>query len=384
MRTLVALWRSRWGVLRLAVAAFIAWALAVDSGARLARLQLAALPDFDFAGEVRTLREQGRFGEAVMIADAGLATLDAGAERQAVERERAEAVAAQASWLRRAREFGFGALAGRGESLEALVGAVTADLFLVGDIRDLAIQGARLVVDGEADPVIAALSGIGVATTLAPEVDWGASLLKIGRKTGAMTRGLGEAVVAGVRGADKAGLSAMLKDVGTISTKTSPATALRALRGAENADDVADLARFVERTGAKAGAGGSGVVALHVMGAEGRAWAKGAVKAGAGAADAEAVLLKAARKGEAGAAFLKRGSARALLRPHPLVGLAKGLWKGNAQALAARVAERIDPLGWWLLPCVLGWAFVELGLLARRFWPGRVVPAPVVARGRLA
>src|SRR5262252_5813004 len=113
-----------WGVLRLLIAAFLLSAIASDTGARLARMQLASLPDFNYAGEIRYLRAAGRYGEAIMVADAGLE------------------------------------------------GAAAADMFIVGDVRDLLIQGSRYVMDGEADEVIVLLSSVGVATTLLPEVDW--------------------------------------------------------------------------------------------------------------------------------------------------------------------------------------------------------------------
>ncbi len=383
MSPLLSLWKARWGVGRFAIAAFIAWALAVDAGPRLARLHLAALPDFDFAREVASLREQGRFGESLMIADSGLAMLTDPATRAALEAERARTLAEQSSWLRIARDFGFGALSGRGESIESLAGAVSADLLLVGDLRDLAIQGAKLAVDGEADPVIAGLSALGVATTLAPEVDWALSTLKIARRTGALTRGMGDAIVTAIRTGDKAGLDALLANVRRVGAGTSPATTLRSLRAADSPDDVADLAKFLERHSAAAGAtskSGGGALALHVLGPEARLATKGAAKAGTSALAAEAVVIKAATKGDAGATFLRRGGARMLLKPHPLLGIAKAIYKGNAEALAARIAERLDPLGWWILPLACGWAFAEGGLLARRLWPRSRHPLPAEAR----
>ncbi len=373
MNILRALLRIRWGLLRLGLAAFLVWALAADSAARLARLQLAALPDYDFPAEVARLRAEGRFGEAVMIADAGLAA-GPPTQHDHVARERQLTIDEQDSWLRKARAFGFGALTGRGDSLEALAGAVTTDLFLIGDIRDLAIQGARYAVDGEADPVIASLSALGVVLTVAPEIDWAASLLKIGRKTGAVGRGVGDFIVSSVKNGEKTGLTTLLTDVRKLAGGSSPATALRALRAADSPADVAKLAAFVERNAA----GNAGALALHVGGRESADLVKASSAAATQAADAtraaqaaqaavtgERALIKAAAKGEPGVAFLRR-SGRALLRPHPLVGLAKGVYKGNVEALAARLALHLDPQGWWLLPALASWMLVEVGLIWRR------------------
>src|SRR5262252_9052307 len=123
-----------WGVLRLLIAAFLLSAIASDTGARLARMQLASLPDFNYAGEIRYLRAAGRYGEAIMVADAGLESA-AAADKAAIQLERDATVREQRSLLRRFKDVGMGAVSGRGTSIESLVGAVAADMFVVGDIR---------------------------------------------------------------------------------------------------------------------------------------------------------------------------------------------------------------------------------------------------------
>ena len=77
--------------------------------------------------------------------------------------------------------------------------------------------------------------------------------------------------------------------------------------------------------------------------------------------------MQSAGKGRAGAAWLARGLARPLLRPHPLIGIAKSIWKGNAQALVARAFESIDPFATWALPATAAWVFFEACLMLRRF-----------------
>jgi hypothetical protein len=77
-------------------------------------------------------------------------------------------------------------------------------------------------------------------------------------------------------------------------------------------------------------------------------------------------------------AWLRTGGARALARPHVIVGIAKAFSKGNAEKLAARIAAAIDPRAWWLVPLLAAWLFVELGLLLRKRVPPRA--EPVTAR----
>jgi hypothetical protein len=363
--------RSRWNLLRLALAAALLWAVAIDAGPRLARLQLAALADFDHASEVRQLRDQGRFAEAVIVADAGLERTTDPARLAELRQEREQTLAAQSSWLRRARELGLGAISGQGDSLEALVGAVAADLLVVGDVRDLLIQGARLALDGQADPVIAGLSALGIATTVAPVTELGVTLTKVARKLGVMSVRLGEKLLELIRLGRREALFAVAGDVGTMAAKASPGGALRLVRLADAPEDLAMLARTLEsRRGA--------AFALHVTGADGVAALR---RAGPAAQDAALDLLEhAARKGETGRAFLRSRSAAILLRPHPIIGLAKGFYKGNLQALAARAAEWIDPRAWWILPALASWVFLELALLFARLRgatpPGQPAQSP--------
>jgi hypothetical protein len=344
---------------------FLLWVLVVDTPGRLARLALSSLPDFDYAGEIEYLRAAGRYGEALVIADEGLRQVD-GPQRSRIEAARTRVASEQSSWVRRAREVGMGAISGRGDS----IGAVAADILVVGDVRDLVIQGTRYVVDGETDEVIVVLSGVGLATTLAPEVDWAPAVLKAARKARALTRGLADELVAAFRRGGKSGseaINALMRDVVALSGRVSPAGAARAMRHADSAEDVARLARFVERQP-------SGPLVLHALGDEaaqaiktghlgGRALAKGAASVSAEAT--EAVLVSAAKKGPAGRAWL-RVSGRAAMRPHPLVGLAKGLYKGNVEALARRISAELDPRGWWLMPLVAAWCVMEAGGLVWR------------------
>jgi hypothetical protein len=377
------LWRSRWNAARLLVAALLVWALAVDTPARIARLQLALLPDADLAAEVRTLRERGRFAEALVVADAGLAALDASdPRRDQLTRERAETQRRQQSMLRRLSDLARGALTGGGAaaadgpdaSLELLLGAVATDLLVIGDVRDLVIQSARWARGQSTDPVIVALSGVGIATTAAPLADWAPSVLKAARKSGAMTRSMADVVVRAARDRNLADLRRIMDDAAVIARVASPAGAMRLFRHVDSADDAARLARFLERGGPAAAR------ALHIGGEPAIRLAKSAesFRAAGRIDDALAIertLLLAAGKGDAGAKWLARGLHRPLLRAHPLVGIAKSLWKGNAQALIARTLELFDPWSRWTLPAAAAWLFIEIALMLRRWWPTARRPA---------
>lgn len=347
-------WGRRWNVLRLSLAVAILIVLGVDTPQRLARVALAALPTHDFAVEVASLREQGRYAEAMVVADAGLSWNDgpgAGPTRERIERERQRVVEEQASWLRRVRDVGAGALWGTGDTIEELLGAIGADLFVVGDVRDLAIQSARYLRGDETDPLIIGLSTAGVVLTVAPEIDWVPSLLKAARKSGALTDRFAQALGASIRTRSTAALSATFTDIARLSRGVSPAGVSRVLRHVDDPAELAKLATFVDQRGVRGGyallAGGPEAARMVVRGS------------------GDELVLAASRAGPAGAGFLSSPAARVLLRPHPLLGITKGVYKGTIPEAIRQAARILDPHGWWILPLVAAWVLIECGLLLR-------------------
>jgi len=369
-------WKGKWNIARLLVACILLWIVAADSEARLARLRLAALPDFDYVAEIAHLRDAGRFGEAVMVADAGIDATH-GSLQHAVLDQRQAAEAERDSMARRLKDVGLGALTGTAgldgdASLERLGGALATDLFVVGDIRDLLIQGAHYVSGAETDPVIIALSTVGIATTVAPEIDWAPAILKIAKKAGALSRRMQEFVIAAVKGRRFKELEALKGDVKILAENASPAGAVRMLRYADDPADAARLAGFVGRNARYA----RGAFAMHIAGKEGAQFLKQAERLGPQAARAaEHTLVAASKKGPAGVRLLTSPLGKALIRPHPILGFLKGAWKGNAEEFLRASLDRIGPKAWWILPLLAAWAFIEAALLARR-WSTIASPRP--------
>ena len=348
-------WLCKWGLLRLGVASGLLWILVADNPGRLARIQFAGLPNMDYLAEVRSLSGQKRYAEALLVAQAGLDELS-GDERDGLLAEQKVVREEQTSLLRKGKELLRGALVGEGDSLEALVGAVAADMFVVGDIRDLVIQGGRLAVDGQTDELILALSAVGVLTTVMPEIDWIAAFLKVAKKAGSLSKRMIEALVRIVRRAndtrDYADLKRVFGHFQVLIDKSTPAGALRLLRHVDDPQDVELVAGFLKRQPA-------GGFVLHVAGKEGVDIVKASVR------ETEDVLVMAARKGDSGIAWLRSGGQR-LLRPHLIVGALKGLHKGNIQQVVTRVAAEYDPYGWLVIPACAAWVFLEAAWLWRR------------------
>lgn len=324
-----------------------------------ARVQHAflLLPEADLLVEARTLRAERRYGEALMVLEDAPVT----PEREAL---RAEILAERQDLRRRVLDFGRGALSGEGDSAEALGGAVLADLFVFGDVRDLLIQGGRAARGEETDEILIALSAAGLVLTLAPSLDLGAAVLKFARRTGALSQSLArqlrELSGRALRQRSVAPLGEALDATTRLSRRHSPLVAMALLR---QADEVADLklaVRFAERPrGAYAlWAGGKPALSLLKHGGKGT----------------EALLLRAAGKGRAGLAYAARHS-RLLLQPHPLLGLIKAFYKGTLGGLLERWLANY---ALHLAALALAWLLLESLRLAWRLrrWLSAPRPAP--------
>jgi len=337
------------GLLRLALALGLLGLCLVDVPRLRAEMALAALPDIDVDAQLDALIAEDRWSEAHLVAEG---EVDACTSRDAADpacahwRDRLAAIDAERASLRRhLLDAGQGALAGTGETPAALTGAIVSDLLVFGDVRDLALEAGKSWRGEPVDPVLVGLSALGIALTVSPGVDVGTALLKFARRAGALTRQMAEAVVRLTRrAADERSLGSLrplLDDAGTLAARAEPAGAVRILRAIESPAELATAARVAKRpAGARAlWLGGGPALTL----------------AGRTTLEADALLLRAARKGADGVTFAAR-NADVLLRAHPLLGLVKGIYKGTVpQALAMLVAAQ----GLWLAAFAAAWSLFE-------------------------
>ena len=94
--------------------------------------------------------------------------------------------------IRDTKEFSAGFISGEGESAVALSGSVLSDLTVVGDVRDLSIEGNKFAHDEKYDRVVFGLSLIGVGLSASQllsagattPLKVGASVVKVAKKTG--------------------------------------------------------------------------------------------------------------------------------------------------------------------------------------------------------
>jgi hypothetical protein len=334
-------------LLRIALASVLVFYCWQDWPAAQARAGFEALPDFDYRAEAEGLLRQKRFSEALLVTEAAR---DAQPDRQAEFTELHERIEAERnSWIRRFQEVGKGAWTGTGESAEALGGAIAADLFVFGDVRDLVIQGGRKLRGEKTDPVIIALSAGGILLTVNPAMDLGAALLKFARRMGAMTDAFAKNFVKmtqdAMRRKNADDILRVTDDMAVLSKQARPAGAIAIFKHVDDADDLRRAVQFSQRSG---GAftlwlGGKGALVMLKEGGQTSAeW-----------------LLRAGRKGQDGMAYLVRHST-IMLKPHPLLGLIKGFYKGNIPDALLLLAQRYSVL---LLGFAVAWLLFELVIL---------------------
>jgi hypothetical protein len=197
-----------------------------------------------------------------------------------------EAHELSATVIRNTKQFGEGFVTGSGESTAGIAGAVTSDLTVIGDLRDIALEGGRMLAGQPYSELILGLSVVGVGVTAATIATGGGgivaktgiSLVKAARRAGrlttefatTLTRLTTDAVnmpllrrtLASVdltdlnrtqrlvgdygRNVRAAKLLPVLSRMGEISNRVGPAETVRLMKfvkTGENLDDVSDMTR---------------------------------------------------------------------------------------------------------------------------------------------
>jgi hypothetical protein len=196
-----------------------------------------------------------------------------------------------ATVVRNTYQFGEGFVTGTGESTAGLAGAVTSDLTVIGDLRDIALEGGRMIAGEEYSELILGLSVVGVGLTAATIATGGGgivakagiSLVKAARRTGrltaefstALTRLTTEAVnmpllrrtISSVdltdinrtqrvmadygRNVRAARLLPVLTRMGEISNRVGPAETVRLMKFVRTGENLDDVAGMTKRFGLK-------------------------------------------------------------------------------------------------------------------------------------
>ncbi len=263
--------------------ALLAAAAAWLAGQELAnRLQGAWVLPEDPLTRAAKLADDGRWAESRLLADFVVEHPHLGDAERAAELAAAAEQALSGFWSR-ARRFAHGAVTGEPADTAGMLGSLSVDLFVIGDIRDLAVQGWKQMHSGTGDKLIIALSAVGLTTTVAAHVDWAPALLKLFRRSGALSRrfltGLKGAARHGLKTGSFSRLSAVVTDFGKAATRLGPGPLRGVMGSVDSAGDLAKIGRAAEidAKGSYAVAalfGKSGVKRLHRDGGNVAALAK--------------------------------------------------------------------------------------------------------------
>ena len=145
----------------------------------------------------------------------------------------------QSSVANTAGRFVRGFWTGEPTDIASFTGTAFGDMFLFGDLRDVAREGTHYLAGQDYDPWILGLAGIGIISTAA-------------RRTNHLNPSLVARVTREAATAETAGkLLELGKNVGRIETKAGTEAALESLKIAEGPEDVSRLARLAEAKGDK-------------------------------------------------------------------------------------------------------------------------------------
>ena len=342
-----------------------------DPAVRTARA-LEQMPDCDYLPEIQHLREGGRVAEAVILGQAVL-ELDEMPNAAEIRRLVQEMEQDYDRWQRKAVDFLDAFFTGRGDSGSSMVGKTISDFLVIGDLRDLAIQGGKAVQGEETDGVIIALSAAGVVASVAafvPEPSSTAagvtatpilSTFKGLRRIGALSRRFSSHLAQVMRQVSQTRswhpAQNIMENMGTVMKRAPVGGIPSMMRHVDTADDLGIVARWTVRTPKRTWA------ALHMGGQQ----ALGLMAAGGKRADH--LLGLALRKGAVGVR-----SIRIVSRPAKF--LIRGRvqeWQAPLRDLAMSDPRVRDGLQWLTLLFLLcgtgslfrsGWCFRKVCLVA--------------------
>jgi hypothetical protein len=214
-------------------------------------------PNYSYATEANDLFENGHLEEALEMTKYIKNNPDLPGQELADEvHKKAEAALEDKNSLFGKVKRGLQGFAlGDADDLYELGGAVVGDLFLWGDIRDLAVNSYRKGIgDERGDYFVIAISAVGLATTIIPKFDIFASVTKGLRKIGTLSAKFADEIVDIIKKIAKFGddgkfavkkLSKTAADVSVLSEKMSFGRMTKIFIFVDSVDDVNVITKFM-------------------------------------------------------------------------------------------------------------------------------------------
>jgi hypothetical protein len=140
-----------------------------------------------------------------------------------------------------------GAVTGEAKDTAGFIGALTLDLFVIGDIRDLLVQGYKEFDSGQGDEVIMGLSTAGLLLTLVPELSWAPSLFKTFWRGNRVSQPFQKQIAQVVSKAQKTGdysvLKRMMSEFTEVAENLGVGPAMSVFKRVKSSEDLALLAK---------------------------------------------------------------------------------------------------------------------------------------------
>jgi hypothetical protein len=204
------------------------------------------LPDYDYIAEINKYIEDKNWSQANILCE-DVISLDLPCAKEAAKLK-IKAEKESKKIKNRLYKAVKGFITGSPDnSIEELGGSVASDMFLYGDVRDLIKQGWYKITGKETDPVVVALSTLGLVTEAIDAIDWAPGTLKAFRKAGAISNSLGSFIIdisKQIVKTKKLGVAGdFFKNFKTILDQAEFARSTQIIKYASNANDISLLAK---------------------------------------------------------------------------------------------------------------------------------------------
>lgn len=140
-----------------------------------------------------------------------------------------------------------GVISGEANNTASLLGAVTLDLFVIGDVRDILVQGYKEFSEQNGDKIILALSATGLSLSLLPAFHWAPAIVKGMKRTDAfsesMIRTLNRLAHKAIKTGEFEPLAKVVTNFGRVIERLGLGPAKGAMQAIHSEADLAKLAR---------------------------------------------------------------------------------------------------------------------------------------------
>jgi hypothetical protein len=141
-----------------------------------------------------------------------------------------------------------GFITGSVEDISSLVCVSVSDFFVLGDVRDLAIQGWKYMKGDEVDELIVLLSTAGIISSLGPQFDLPLSVIKSFAKLKAISKALAERLISLIKGGDTEKLKHVMENTNLVVNAYKDYGFVPLARAYKYVDNEVELANYATLT----------------------------------------------------------------------------------------------------------------------------------------